>query len=71
LAPKLLIPLVLVEVVVVAFRHLLEEALLEYSMDVDLLDFESFLNFLPLHQRRLVDPEEIPLNLGSTSGWKW
>ena len=35
-------PLVLVEVAVVAFRRLLEEALLDYSMDVDRLDFESF-----------------------------
>ena len=55
--------LVLVEVVGVEFRHFVEEALLEYSTDDDLLDFGSFLNFLVLHHRRLVDPEEIPLNL--------
>ena len=46
LAPMRSMPLVLVEVAVVAFRRLFEEAVLEYSMDVDLLDFESFLNFL-------------------------
>ena len=56
-------PLVLVEVAVVAFRRLLEDALLGYSMDVDLLDFESFLDFFVHHHRRQVDPEEIPLNL--------
>ena len=63
LAPVRSMPLVLVEVAVVGFRHLLEEALLEYSMGVELLDFESFLIFLILHHRRQVDPEEIPLNL--------
>ena len=63
LAPKRLMPLVLVEVAIVGFRHLLEEALLEYSMDVDLLDFESFLDFFVHHHRRQVDPAEIPLNL--------
>ena len=54
---------VLVEVVVVAFRRLLEEALLDYSMDVDRLDFESFLDFFVHHHRLQVDLEEIPLNL--------
>ena len=32
-------------------------------MDVDLLDFESFLDFFVHHHRRQGDPEEIPLNL--------